>query len=193
MKMTNTPLPCDSIYGEMARFVENDIVDFDVIKGTKIILECDHYDLKLIAKELLEKRGFVVDAPKGELEGMFDVIAKKGEYEVNVEVGNTPVGRIWANLNRFNEVWWIPYDTGKYSVFIFKRGKNYLHYWNFVDGYSDIMVICPKCGVPSFHTANFCNHCGANLQPILAKYCKTCGRLLPPAQGAKKNTSPSKP
>lgn len=102
MNLTNEALPSDSIYGELNRLVENDVIDFDVVRGTEPLFDVDHYDLKLIAKEILEKKGFVVDAPRTELLGRYDVIAEKGDYKINVEVGVTPIKRIWANLNNFN-------------------------------------------------------------------------------------------
>jgi hypothetical protein len=180
MNLTNEKLPEDNIYGELNRLVDNDVIDFDVVKGTEPLFEADHYGLKLIAKEILEKKGFVVHAPKTEIFGLYDVIAEKGDHKINVEVGITPIRRIWANLNNFNEVWEIPYDFGKpYTVFMYKRGKNYWRYRDFIEGNTDIMIKCPRCGAPTFLTANFCGQCGESLEACLKKYCKTCGRLLP--------------
>lgn len=180
MKLAKTPLPCDTIYGELERFVENDIIDFDAIIGDEKLYEIDHYLLKLKAKQILEVRGFEVDAPRSEIFGCYDVIAKKGDYQINAECGVTPVARIWNNLSRFNEVWYIPYDWGSpLQVYIFKRGKNYWHYRDFIEGHTDIMVKCPKCNSPNFYESKICNQCGHNLERNLPKYCRTCGRKLP--------------
>jgi len=90
MKLAKIPLPCDIIYGELERFAENDIIDFDAIIVYEKLYEIDHYLLKLKAKQILENRGFEVDAPRSEIFGCYDVIAKKGDYQINVECGVTP-------------------------------------------------------------------------------------------------------
>jgi hypothetical protein len=179
MRLTKEALPYDTIYREFAKLVDNDIVDYDILQTGLTHEGFNHYKLKLIAQKILEERGFTVDAPREELMGRFDVIAQKGEIRINVEVGITPLVRIWDNLCDFDEIWHIPYDQGNPCViYIFKRGKHYWHYQDFITGTTDLMVKCPKCSKPNFLQSNCCGYCGHNLESSLV-LCRTCGQPLP--------------
>lgn len=162
---------------QFERLIDTDVVDFDVMIIERDVSRLSHYELKQIAKPILEERGFNVLAPKGEIHAMYDVIARKGDIEINVEVGITPICRIYGNLQKFDEVWWIPYQDELCYIYIFKRGK---YFWDERKMLmSEIMIKCPKCNARNFHEANFCGMCGNPLPSDLPKYCKTCGQKIP--------------
>jgi len=161
--------------------IRTDMLDFDAVVVEKDVSTFSHFDLKQLAKQILEERGFKVKigGVRGELYGRFDVLAEKENVEVNVECGETPLRRIFHNLKVFDEVWHIPYQEKTCYVYIYKKGKHFWDLRKLED--SDIMVKCLQCNKPNlpFPYSRFCGNCGNPLSANLPIYCTTCGQKLP--------------